>query len=207
MVCSRRNYRLTAGAAGLCLLAAPAFAHAPGAPDARALYVGALEILRHPTHLLPILCLGLWVGQRGGQQAIRTAWMFVVSLCAGIVLAAFSITVLWAQTGAFASMAIFGMALALRFRGPAWIALAAALTFGCCHGNVSAEGITGTLRNVLGYGFGLMMVTGALLFYTVISATRLRAFAWQIAIRVFGSWVAAGGLILLALRLRQGVPP
>ncbi|MFH2202180.1 MAG: HupE/UreJ family protein [Elusimicrobiota bacterium] len=200
--------RLAAGAASCFLLAVPAIAHAPsGDPDARAFYFGICEILQHPVHLLPIFCFGLWVGRRGDAQAVRAARSFILAQAAGIALGACAVAVPWAPTCVLISMVVFGLALALRLRGPGWVVVGSALFFGGCHGYVSAKGLSGTLMGTLGYGGGLLLVTGALLFYAFMLAGRIKAFVWQIALRVFGSWIAAGGLLLLALELRRVFPP
>ena len=50
---------------------------------------------------------------------------------------------------------------------------------------------------------GLLLSTGLVLFYPAWFVRRFQPFFVQLAVRIAGSWIAATGLILLALRLRE----
>ena len=77
-----RSRRL--GAAALLLFAPAAWAHSPiaGIGD---FYNGALHPFVSPAHLIALLALGLWLGQRGLEGAKRPLMALVLALAAGLV--------------------------------------------------------------------------------------------------------------------------
>lgn len=183
----------------LALAATPAAAHLVG-PD-HPLY----EALRHPAFELPtaatMIALGLWAG----QQAARTAWAamaaFLLAVIGGALAAGHDALPPLRGPAVALSMMTLGALSALKLRAPAWIAVAVALTAG------AYQGVFGTLAHWQGgtgpYPVADLAVAAVLLPLAASQlAQRIRAGWAQIAVRVVGSWIAASGLLLLALLLR-----
>ena len=188
----------------LCLLlVAPGtvFAHSP-MPGIGYFYGGILHPLLVPSHLLVLVALGLFVGQRG-LTAMRFAYpCFLAALTAGLILAGFfpemppSV-----ETVLLSFAACCGLAVALKLpTHPVLVALVALMTafFIGADSGVADLDRRETFGALLGAGAGaciLLIFCGAL--------AELPRREWQkVLVRVLGSWCAASAALVLALALR-----
>jgi len=195
---SRRN-AVIAGAA-LCILGAtPAAAHIVG-PDSP-LY----DVLRHPvfepTLAAVMIALGLWAGQQRSRTGWAMAAIFLVAVIAGAGAATFDVLPPLRPIAVASSMVVLGALAAARLQLPLWLAAALAAMAGIY------QGAFGTLAHFQGgtgpYSIADLAVAAALLPVAGLQLVqRLQAGWMQVVFRVLGSWVAAAGILLLALLIR-----
>ncbi|RLQ23071.1 hypothetical protein DWB85_03585 [Seongchinamella sediminis] len=185
------------------LLLAPGtvLAHSP-MPGIGQFYGGLLHPLLVPAHLLPLVALGLLVGQRG-LAAMRVAYSgFALALLVGLIIAGLKPTApAGAETALLLLAACCGLATALRIPLPrillAAVAALTALVIGADSG-VADLNRQQTFFAMFGAGIG-----ACLLLLVVAGLAELPRRHWQqILVRVLGSWCAASAVIVLALALR-----
>lgn len=185
----------------LASFAASAHAHATvrGAGD---LYAGLLHVLTALEHVLPFAALSLLSGQLGMKaQAQADLIVFPVALMIGAAAA------LWLPP--LPGLAFFNMASAVLLGGlvaAAWPLPGAAfyglvVVFGISHGFANGEAISGGINAYL-FILGIGLAGLAVLAYGTLMVGYLlrRKAGWlHIAVRVAGSWIAAIGVLALAI--------
>ena len=161
-------------------------------------YSGLLHPAFVPAHLLLLLALGLFVGQRGAKANGLAILVFSVALTVGLIAAWFSI-------GDEIEVLILGVAAIIGILivaslevGRYWCALIAA-SAGLLLGMDSAQDtLSGKEKFVSLFGSGLGIYL--LFLYPLALADTFNKKFWQtIGVRVFGSWIAASSLLVLAL--------
>ena len=166
-------------------------------------YAGMLHPLISLDFVLPAIALALLAGQQRRDAAIAALGTFPVALLAGASIpAAFhlSLSSLLDAAGWFGPtlMSVAGLCVAASLRGPA-VAVAALFTmFGFLLGFTQGSEITPPMsapKFILGVGCCGLILTA----YGIGLVRRLRRPWTHIAVRVAGSWVAAAGLMVLAL--------
>jgi len=194
-----RRITVIGGAAALALAATPTAAHIVG-PDSP-LY----DVLRHPvfepTLAAVMIALGLWAGQQRPRTGWATAAIFLIAVVAGAAAANLDILPPLRPVAVAASMAVLGALAAARLRLPLWLAAALAAVAGFY------QGVFGTLAHFQGgtgpYSIADLAVAAALLPVACLQLVqRLHAGWMQVVFRVLGSWIAAAGILLLALLIR-----
>ncbi len=188
-------------AAGAWLLALAADAHAHSAAKGIGdFYSGALHALTALEHVLPFLALGILAGQQG-QKAEPVLGAFCVALLVGAALAVWIPGVPYLAVLNVGSAIVLGGLVALARPLPAAIFYAIAIVFGLSHGFANGEGMTGETKPYL-------FIPGVALAGLVVTAYGLIVTDWllrrktgwlQIAVRVSGSWIAAIGILVLAV--------
>jgi len=181
------------------LLLAPGVAAAHPMPGVGDFYAGMLHPVTAIEFLLPMIALGLLAGQQNRRSAITMLACFPAALAVGAVLANPShvpSVVGWVNLG---SMAALGLLVAAARPLPAGISVALSFLVGLAIGVANGAELGGQLsdyRFVLGLALaGLMLVS-----YGIGCVRRLRAPWMLIGFRVVGSWIAAVGILVLALR-------
>lgn len=181
------------------LLAIPrlGFAHSP-IEGIDTFYGGLLHPVFVPAHLLLLLAVGLFIGQRGVKDNQSAVLVYLVAVAVGLITAWFSIgsEIEMLVLGAAASI---GMLIAVSpVVNRYWCALIAA-SAGLLLGMDSAQdALSGKekLVSLLGSGLGLYL----LFLYPMALADIFNKKPWQITgIRIIGSWIAASSLLVLAL--------
>jgi urease accessory protein len=194
------------GGAGLLLVCEPAHAHATavGVGD---LLAGLLHVVTGLEHVLPILALGLLAGRvrvaaLGGWSA---AFIVAFLLFAVLGAAGWPVAPLPDPGVALpASSAVLGLWLALSPRPGrvAWVAVA--IVVGALHGlgNGLARGDGMSLPAfVAGAALGAQAIAGlAMLLADAACASGRQAL--DVGLRAVGSWIAAIGVLVVALALR-----
>jgi hydrogenase/urease accessory protein HupE len=187
-------------AVALALLSAdPALAHSPveGLGD---FYNGMLHPVIVPAHLVALIAAGLLIGRQPQGSYQIAAMGFLAASTAGLVWAGLG-PELAVESFLLAGAAAGGLLLALTTGLPTWVPVAAGALLGLGVGIDSGQGMDGIASRLAALtGSG---VTIYLLFlYALAIADKLRAHQWQqVAIRVAGSWIAAGSLLALSLGL------
>jgi urease accessory protein len=186
-------------AAWLLAIAANAHAHsaAKGIGD---FYAGALHALTALEHVLPFLALGVLAGQQG-QKAEPVLGVFCIALLVGASLAIWVPAVPYLAVLNISSAIVLGGLVALAKPVQAAIFYLIAVVFGLSHGFANGEGMTEGTKPYLfipGVALAGLVVTA----YGLIVTDWLlrRKASWlHIAVRVAGSWIAAIGILVLAV--------
>jgi len=181
------------------VLLVPASAHAH-LVDARFgdFYAGLIHPLSALEHVFPIVAIGLLAGQQGAKGARLVLGIFAVGLLAGVALghnAAAWPLVLYVNG---ASFIVLGGLVALARRLPLWTLAVLAGVFGLSHGFANGSAMRPEMvvfnfdAGVVGAGVILVSIGAGF----VLSLRR----PWtKVAVRVIGSWIAAIGMMTLAL--------
>ena len=190
------NIRRGLAVAALVGCAAPAWAHSPIAGIGN-FYNGALHPFVSPAHLVALLALGLWLGQRGLASAKQPLLALLLSLAVGLV----SHHMLGdpdTDRALLVFAALMGLAVAAATAVPSVVVTVFAALTGLAIGMSSGPAdVQGAARWVLlaGTFFGATLAC-----VYVASMVTLAKQAWlHIAVRVLGSWLAAAALLVLAL--------
>ena len=196
-----RRLAATALGCGVVLSAAPALAH--GSAAMGELYSGMLQPVLHFESLLPIVALALW----SAQQPETLIWQLPLAFAGAALLAAllglFSVAVPGAAQVQSAAMLGFGVLVAAQRRLPAPLALGLAGIAGLAQGYVGTFGEPAAAKSPVLYVTGFAIGLALLFFHIENLAVRARRFWMQIGLRVLGSWVAAVGMLISVLALRQ----
>jgi urease accessory protein len=164
---------------------------------AAALAAGLVNPLLAPAHVLALIGLGLLVGHNPAVSKLIAA--FALGLAAGLGAIAWGVGETPASDVLLAAAALCGLLAAAGFPVPAWLAAPLALAAGAAFG-LDSPPETISLRDavlmLVGTACGGVMALAAMAFATC-AVARL----WHgIALRVAGSWIAAIGILVLALR-------
>lgn len=161
---------------------------------------GVLHPLFVPSHLLLLVAVGLFLGQRGIRQNFPAIGAFVAATISGLIAAWFSIggdiEIFLLAGGAFVGLLVVANIPAR----PAWCMLIAAITGFALAMDSAQETLAGTekLLALFGSGVGIYL----LLLYPMALADYFGHKAWQkIGVRIIGSWIAASCLLVLAVSL------
>lgn len=185
-----------------------ALAAATGVADAHMMseqvgdfYAGMLHPLTALEHVLPIVALSLWAGQRGPGHARGVLLVFPVALAIGAGLALRVAEPSWLTLVNVGSAVVLGLLVAASWRLPAPIFYGLAALFGLSHGLANGAAMTAKTAAYL-FIPGLFLATLIVMFYAIEVVLRLKPYWTQIAVRVAGSWIAAIGILVLSLGLR-----
>jgi hypothetical protein len=201
---SRRRTLPAAAGIAAALLPAAAEAHL-AASGMGPLYDGAEHFALSPEDILPVLALGLYVGLRGPVAARWTLPALGLGWLAGGALgftaaAPSPVTLLALSAGLLLAV---GVLLAANAPAPPYVAAACGVVLGPVRGCADTNGL-GLSGPHLAAGFG-MAVTAVVLLALAASVTLpMRRFAFVVAARVGGSWMAALGLLLAGWLWRFG---
>ena len=190
-----------ASAAVALMLASPSLAHAHLVSTVLGpIYDGITHFALTPEHLLPVLAFAVFAGLRGKDQArgaifaLPLAWLALGFAGAGAGVAI-------PDALAWLPLLVVGGLLAsdLRLSQTATMVIAVIIgaALGYANGAAMAQAGAGA-RGVVG---------SALALFVLVTLAAAGASAWQagwmrIAWRVAGSWIAAGGLLLLGWSLK-----
>jgi len=185
----------------LALLLCPAIVHAHLISTGLGpVYDGITHFALTPEDVLPVVALAVLAGLRGKVHARRAIFVLPLAWLAGGIVGASSRVAMPEALAWLPLLAMGGLVAAdLRLSPTATTAIAAVLGLLLGGANGAAMAQTGAgLRGVTGIAAAVFVVA------TLASAGTV---AWQsgwmrIAWRVAGSWIAAGGLLLLGWSLR-----
>jgi urease accessory protein len=176
---------------------APALAH--GSLAVGDFYSGMLHPLLHFETLLPALALALWSGQLGSPLAWRLPLAFLGAALVGAAAGTLEVDLYPGPALLRLSMLVLGLLVAARGRLPASLAMAVAFLFGLYEGQSNTYDPEVKIERPLLFIAGAGSTIGLILFHVATRVVRYRAFWVQIGVRVVGSWIAATGLLVLAL--------
>jgi len=192
-------YFLAGATAGILLVPEAAQAHLIGARFGD-FYSGLLHPLTALEHAVFLLALGLLAGL---QEPKVGRWILLATpggLLLGVALALAIPDLAFVSWINKASFVIVGLLAAAAWRLPAIVLGLLAFFFGVTHGYENGLAVTGDMQRL---HFVLGVATAGLIVLALIAAGGVALVArhdWtRIAVRAAGSWVAAVGLITLAL--------
>jgi len=175
--------------------ASPALAHTFGAAGA-GLGAGLLHPLLGLDHLLAMIAVGLWAGQRGGAVTWRLPGAFLGVMAAGALLALAGAPLPAVELGIAGSVLLFGLLVALAARLPAGAAMALVGVFALFHGHAHGTELPMAAAPAL-YGLGFLLATASLLAAALLVARGSERWARGIWLRGSGAAIAGAGAVLL----------
>jgi len=164
------------------------------------IYDGALHLLLSPEDLVPALALALLAGLRGARYGRVALFVLPAAWFAGGLAG----TVIGHDNGtavAVASFLLLGVLVAADARLSLALLTAIAMSLGLVHGFVNGAGM-GPLAVAAPALLGLCVVLFVWTALIVAFVVQLRQPWTRVAVRVFGSWIAASGLLMLGWALR-----
>lgn len=182
---------MAALAAGVLVLGAgSAAAHVPSAVGG-GFGAGFAHPLSGLDHLLAMLAVGLWAGQRSA----RVRWLlpagFLAVMAAGAAAGAAGLGAVPLEAGIAASVLVLGALVALKASLPAAVTALVVGPFAALHGH--AHGLEAAGAGLLATGAGFLAATALL----IASGLVLGRLALPLATRTAGAGIAAAGVLLL----------
>jgi len=187
---STRTLLITAG----LLASGSALAH-PG-HDVSGLAAGLLHPLSGFDHLLAMLGVGLWAGQRGGKAIWLMPLSFMLMLVVGGVLGMQGLTLPGTETGIAASVLLVGLLIAAGVRLPIWAGMLSVGAFALFHGLAHGAELPAS-ATALSYVVGFTLASG-LLHATGATSTWLSR-SLPALVRMLGAVIGGAGAAMLAL--------
>lgn len=176
----------------------PGTAAAHAFPNVGDFYAGMLHPITSLDAILPLLALGAMAGQQGREPAIRVLAVLPLTLLGGVVAGS---TMRGAPDLApvlLGTLVVIGILVAGGWTLPVPLALGlaavAGLFIGIANGTELAAG-----ESVWRFALGVALAGLLAVAYVVGGIRRLSAPWTHIGVRVAGSWLAATGLMVLAL--------
>ncbi len=182
----------------------PATAHAHlNSTGLGPIYDGLMHFLMSPEDLVPVLALALLTGLRGASYGRRalfvlpSAWLLggLLGLTASATNGSVILSSIW--------FLLLGGLLAADAKLSLRVTTAVATLVGLCDGYLNGTGM-GVSVSAAAVLLGLVFAVFVLVALPAAIVVRLRAAWTRIAVRVAGSWIAAGGLLLLGWATRKG---
>ncbi len=188
--------------AAILLAGGTAHAHAPSA-DVGDVYAGLLHALTSIEHVLAFAALGL-LGGRHGRPAQPMILLFAMALAVGAMLGLSGPALRAVDLTNLASSVLLGALVAFAAALPPAALYVLTALFGASHGYANGDALAAPISPwlyvpgvaiagllVVAYGFALQ------------DFVERRRTGWlHIAVRVAGSWIAAVGLLVFAIKLR-----
>ena len=162
-----------------------------------ALQTGLLHPLTVPAHAVALIGLGLMMAQQSRRRTSILA--FAVGLIAGLAALVFAVGETQAYDVLLAATAVAGLAAAIGWPMPVFIAAPLALVIGASIGLDSppkSVSIMGANAMLIGTAVGAIVVV----WLVAAIAARFRRGWLRIGVRVLGSWVSASAILVIALR-------
>jgi urease accessory protein len=181
------------------LLFFPGVAGAHPIPGVGDFYAGMLHPLIAIEFLLSWVTLASLIGRRDSIEALVILGVFIAALAAGAIVAQNFPSPLWLPRVDLGLMTLGGVLVALALAWPIVILVVWGLAMGVAHGMANGTEfalITSPWRFIPG-----LVASGLVIVICGIGVVRSLHRPWTlVAVRVVGSWIAAVGIMLTALR-------
>ncbi|HSV28994.1 MAG TPA: HupE/UreJ family protein [Candidatus Omnitrophota bacterium] len=153
--------------------------------------------LHHPLggldHLLAMVGVGLWAGQRGGRSTWALPVAFVAAMVAGGGLGLAGIGLPAVEIAILGSVIVLGTLVALRLRPPVWAGMALAGLFALFHGHAHGAEMPSAVHPVV-YAAGFVTAAAILHLAGIAAALILRDGR---LVRAGGAAIALSGMLLM----------
>lgn len=174
-----------------------AFAH-PGHGAAHGFGDGFLHPLMGWDHLLAMVAVGIWAGQRGGRALWLVPSIFVVTMALGGILGFAGVGLPGVEAGILTSVLVLGTLIAAAIRLPLVAAGALVAVFALFHGYAHGSEMPSNLSG-FAYGAGFSAATAMLHLVGMGLPFALRRLGGQFqlpALRLTGAGIGMAGLLL-----------
>jgi urease accessory protein len=172
-----------------------AFAH-PGHLGESGFATGLLHPFTGFDHLLAMIAVGLWAGQRGGRTLYAAPASFLVMMTMGALSGAGGLSLPLVEPGILGSLVVFGLLIAFNARLSMAAGIAVVGSFALFHGYAHAVEMPAH-ASLVRFGSGLLFAT-LLLHVTGIALGRLsQTHFYSTGLRYSGGAIAAVGVGLL----------
>jgi urease accessory protein len=179
-------------AALLLAAAGPALAH-EGGLAAGGFGTGFLHPLLGLDHVAAMVAVGLWGAFLGAPAIWVLPVAFPLVMALGGALGVMGVALPAVETGIAASAIVIGVAVALAFRPPIWIAAVIVAFFAIFHGHAHGTEMPGSL-SPLAYAAGFVIGTGFLHLAGIALGLLTRSRPGMLAVRAMGGGIAVAGL-------------
>jgi hydrogenase/urease accessory protein HupE len=165
------------------------------------IYDGLIHFLTSPEDLVPALALALLAGLRGAPYGRLAMFTLPAAWLLGSLVGLFAAT----ASGGLLGAALWFLALGglvvfdARLSQSAIVALSAVL--GVFHGYFNGAGMGISTTTVVA-AIGLASAVFVVVVLVAACVVRLQAHWTRIAVRIWGSWIAASGLLMLGWSIR-----
>ena len=160
-------------------------------------YAGLIHPLTALEHVFPFVAMGLLAGQQGARGARYVLVCFSLALIAGVTAGFFVNSPVVVYINGFSFIVIGGL-VALSKGLPGWLLVVTAGVFGLTHG-IANGAVLGP--DTLAFNFVSGVVSAGIIIVSLGAGVVLSlGRPWtKIAVRVAGSWIAAIGIMTMAL--------
>jgi hydrogenase/urease accessory protein HupE len=199
----RANYAVALAAAFMVARVTDAHAHLVST-GLGPFYDGFAHVLFAPDDALAVLALALLSGMSGISAGRAVLFTLPVAWCVGTVGGLHAPAVQSVHWLTIATLLGLGILIAVNYRLSISAAVCLSIVLGLAHGYFNGSATTATSSDL-----SVLAGTLASMFFAIAVVTAavasLRAPWTRIAVRTLGSWIAAGGLLLLGWTLRGGL--
>lgn len=179
-------------AALLLAAAGPALAHEAGGA-AGGFVTGFLHPMLGLDHVAAMVAVGLWGAFLGAPAIWMLPVAFPLVMALGGALGVMGVPIPAVETGIAASAIVIGVAIALAFRPPIWIAALVVAFFAIFHGHAHGEEMPAA-SSPLAYAAGFVTGTGLLHLAGIALGLLTRSQTGTMAVRAMGGVIAVAGV-------------
>jgi urease accessory protein len=170
----------------------PALAH-EGDLAAGGFATGFLHPLLGLDHVAAMVAVGLWGAFLGAPAIWMLPVAFPLVMALGGALGVMGVPLPAVETGIAASAIVIGVAIAMAFRPPIWIAAIVVAFFAIFHGHAHGAEMPGAV-SPLAYAAGFVIGTGLLHLAGIALGLLTRSRPGTLAVRAMGGVIAIAGL-------------
>jgi urease accessory protein len=161
---------------------------------------GFLRGFAHPLggldHVLAMVAVGLWAGQRGGKARWMIPMTFVTIMILGGLIGAMGVTLPYVEQGIALSVLVLGILVAAAVSWPLPASMLLVGVFALFHGHAHGAEMPVSVSGIE-YGAGFVLATAILHAIGIGAAIVARNFHRSVLVRLSGTAIAASGVYLL----------
>jgi urease accessory protein len=176
----------------MILMTATAAAAHTGDAAGAGFVTGFLHPILGWDHVAAMVAVGLWGAFLGAPAIWVLPVAFPLVMALGGALGVAGVPLPGIETGIAASAIVIGLAVAMAFRPPLWIAAVIVAVFAVFHGHAHGAEMPGA-ANPLAYAAGFVVATGLLHLGGIAFGLLAARPAGRIAVRAAGAVIALGG--------------
>lgn len=165
---------------------------------------GALHVITAPEHVLAVVALALLAAQKGWERIGASALVFPASFLIAAFAGATLLPTISLTAAAGISVIALGGWVALARAAPASLFIVVAIVIGAIHGLANGAARLPQM-SLLPFVGGASFAALAILAFVIMPADWLVRKPWRwppIAVRALGSWIAAIGVLAIALAFK-----
>ncbi|MBS0251462.1 MAG: HupE/UreJ family protein [Proteobacteria bacterium] len=175
----------------------------PGTADAHIIRGGAVGFqsgFTHPLtgadHFLAMFAVGLWGAQMGGRSVWTLPVTFPLIMVLGGIMGILGVPLFGIETGIALSILALGIAIALAWKPPEWVALLLIAVFAICHGYAHGSELP-KAADPADFAIGFVIATGLIHLFGIGVGLALHKPYRGLVARALGALIAVGGVYFL----------